>query len=78
MFRSGDRSIYLHTTGLMMKSGTKNHPELIVSLLNRYQLREGLQISSMNTRDFFDLDLMSSKSNSCKMMIHFEYLTPSN
>ena len=30
------------------------------------------------TNDFFDLDLMNSKSNSYKMMIHFEYLSPRN
>ena len=32
------------------------------------------QRSSAKTKDFFDLDLMNSKSNSYKMTIHFEYL----
>ena len=36
------------------------------------------QRSSAKTKDFFDLDLMNSKSNSYKMMIHFEYLPPKN
>ena len=36
------------------------------------------QRSSAKTKDFFDLDLMNSKSNSCKMTIHFEYFPPSN
>ena len=34
------------------------------------------QRSSTKTKDFFDLDLMNSKSNSCKMTIHFEYFPP--
>lgn len=37
-----------------------------------------LQINLVKTRDFFDLDLMNSKSNSCRMKIHLDYLTPSN
>lgn len=36
------------------------------------------QISSKKTKDFFDLDLMNSKSNSCRMKIHLEYLPPNN
>ena len=36
------------------------------------------QRSSAKTKDFFDLDLMNSKSNSCKMTIHFEYFPPRN
>ena len=32
----------------------------------------------MKTRDFFDLDFVNSRSNSCKMSIHFEYLSPGN
>ena len=37
-----------------------------------------LQRSSAKTKDFFDLDLMNSKSNSYKMTIHFEYFPPRN
>ena len=36
------------------------------------------QRSSAKTKDFFDLDLMNSKSNSYKMTIHFEYFPPRN
>ena len=34
------------------------------------------QRCSAKTKDFFDLDLMNSKSNSCKMTIHFESPPP--
>jgi len=34
--------------------------------------------SSMKTRDFFELDFMNSRSNSCKIAIHFEYFPLSN
>ena len=33
---------------------------------------------STKTKDFFDLDLMNSKSNSYKTTIHFKYFPPSN
>ena len=36
------------------------------------------QRSSAKNKDIFDLDLMNSKSNSCKMTIHFEYFPHSN
>ena len=36
------------------------------------------QISSVKTKEFFDLDLINSKSNSYKMIIHFEYFHPSD
>jgi len=39
---------------------------------------EGRSQSNLaKTRDFFDLDLMNSKSNSCKITIHLVYF-PSN
>lgn len=42
-------------------------------------LLEGMsQRSSVKTKDLFELDLMNSKSNSYKMMIHFEYSPPNN
>jgi hypothetical protein len=31
------------------------------------------QINSVKTKDFLDLDLSNSKSNSCRMKIHLEY-----
>ena len=34
------------------------------------------QSSSAKTKDFFDLDLMNSKSNSYKLTIHFGYFPP--
>ncbi len=34
--------------------------------------------NSAKTRDFFDLDFMNSRSNSCKIAIHFEYFPPRN
>ena len=34
------------------------------------------QRSLAKNKYFFDLDLMNSKSNSCKMMMHFEYFPP--
>ena len=34
--------------------------------------------NSANTRAFFDLDLLNSKSNSWRIAIHFEYFPPSN
>ena len=32
--------------------------------------------NSAKTRDFFDLDFMNSRSNSCKITIHLEYFPP--
>ena len=34
--------------------------------------------NSANTRAFFDLDFLNSKSKSCRISIHFEYLPPRN
>ena len=34
--------------------------------------------NSTKTRAFFDLDFTNSRSNSCKIAIHFEYFPPSN
>ena len=34
------------------------------------------QSNSVNTRAFFDLDFLNSKSNSCGIAIHFEYFPP--
>lgn len=36
------------------------------------------QSNSAKTNDFFDLDLMNSKSNSYKITFHFEYFPSSN
>ena len=50
-----------------------NGSDVVSVLLERRSHR-----SSAKTKDFFDLDLINSKSNSCKMTIHFEYFPPSN
>lgn len=34
------------------------------------------QIKSTKTRNFFDLEIINSKSNSCRMMIHLDYSSP--
>ena len=34
--------------------------------------------NSAKTKDFFDLNFTNSRSNSCKIAIHFEKLPPSN
>ena len=36
------------------------------------------QSNSAKTRDFLDLVAINSKSNSCRITIHFEYLPPSS
>ena len=48
------------------------------SVVDSVLLEGRSEVSSVNTKYFFDLDLMNSKSNSCKMMIHFEYFPPRN
>ena len=32
--------------------------------------------NSANTKAFFDLDFLNSRSNSCRIAIHFEYFPP--
>ena len=40
-FGSGDKSVYLHTTGQMTKLGTETHLELMVLMLKQWYSREG-------------------------------------
>lgn len=43
--RSRDKSIYLHTMGLMTILGIETHPKFMVQILSQWRWREGHKVA---------------------------------
>ena len=64
--------------GLLEDIRNKDSSRIVSSDVSSLDDDERSHGNSAKTRDFFDLDFVNSRSNYCRIAIHFEYFPPSN